>query len=236
MPEDTDVKPIHKYLLASLVRRFEREIDLKPLLALTEEQYDAFKAEAKEKRIKEWAALKLDTFDTSQGSSQGLAGQSRAAAWTQTRLSGALPARISEANNEYALAVGLVPATYNMELRYHSTDVDEYLVFLARWAFMKTRVRMNYRLRYLDMELPIETALTDQLTTPTHDMPGESAGYFVFNGTAIVSGWLSSPDKRDTETQTVVKAIDLEDDVSRLSLGAGVVVTGRAFGPAQSGS
>lgn len=211
------MKPLHSYVLGGLRKMCDRELGVNPRLSLTDDLSDVFKRSNPKEREPIYSTLTLNSITSGDASdSRGLAGSIRPHGLAHKGLLG-YGARTTEIEGHqystYNYRVNFVPAVYSLILQYATTDIDELLNFAGRWLFTQANRRLNFNLKYMNIDLPIEVSLGTDLMIPTKNPRGEDAGYCIYEGQIDIFGFLASQDKRDSNLVPTVLATKVDVEI-----------------------
>ena len=220
------MSPLHKIITAAMLKRVKDEFLLPELrLSMRDELEDVLKASRPRNRQGAFTALFIDGMDILEG------GDARGAAggYRQYALSGRGggvrsrvrdPAAKEEGDDGHGgvydtmLRMNLVPIKFNFTFWYGNTDVSELLNFLVDWAFARQKRLLDFKLRYMNMDMDIRTDLSSSMSVPRKTPDSESGGYLIYEGQLEMFGYANRDDKRDMHRRPLIVEDNLKTTVN----------------------
>ena len=216
--------PLHKMLVAALIRRASEEFSIPIKLSMRDELEDVVKEAAPKDRQGHFAAMFLDGFDIMEGGDGGGASGSLRG-YPLSRRGGGTRTYIRHPEEEDGdgddgfageydtiLKMSLVPVKLNLTVWYGSTDLDELLKFLVAWAFARQKRRLDFRLNYMSHALDISCRPSQSMSVPRKSPETDTGGYLVHEGQLELYGYVNRDDDRDVVRRPVILPSDIEED------------------------
>ena len=214
--------PLHKIIIAAMLKRVKEEFVLPELrLSMRDELEDVLKAASPRNRQGAFTALFIDGMDILEGGdTRGAAGGFRQYALSSrgggVRSHIREPGKPEDGNDGHggvydtALRMNLVPIKFNFTFWYGNTDVAELMDFLVDWAFARQKRLLDFKLRYMNVELAIRADLSSSMSVPRKQPDSDSGGYLVYEGQLEVFGYANRDDKRDVHRRPLVVESNLD--------------------------
>ena len=225
--------PLHKVVVAAVVKRTKDEFSLPIRLSLKDELEDVVKDAAPADRQGQFAALFLDSVDIMEGGDAGGASGSFRS-YALSRRGGGVRSYVREPNEQEDGATGeedgwggqydtmlkmnLVPVKFNFTFWYGTTDLSELMDMLVSWAFARQKRRLDFKLKYMALDMDISCRPSGSMSVARKSPDTDTGGYLLYEGQLEVYGYVNRDDARDTLRRPITLHAELDAELREKSL------------------
>ena len=225
--------PLHKVVVAAVVKRTKDEFSLPIRLSLKDELEDVVKDAAPADRQGQFAALFLDGVDIMEGGDAGGASGSFRS-YALSRRGGGVRSYVREPNEQEDGATGeedgwggqydtmlkmnLVPVKFNFTFWYGTTDLSELMDMLVSWAFARQKRRLDFKLKYMALDMDISCRPSGSMSVARKSPDTDTGGYLLYEGQLEVYGYVNRDDARDTLRRPITLHAELDAELREKSL------------------
>lgn len=104
----------------------------------------------------------------------------------------------------------MLPVQLTIEMHYFHSDFMNILDFVSKWIFASLKYRMNYKITYKEVDLPVTVTLNPSLAIPTKDIYSPAPDLYHLQGEMQVTGWITNEDPRDIQQVPLIGEINAD--------------------------